>query len=43
MPFKGSFCKGFLSFYDIKIRARYIRSAANVWADNLSRISDNSD
>ncbi len=29
--------------YDIKIRTQYIRSTANVWADNLSRISDNSD
>ena len=29
--------------YDIKIRTLYIRSAANVWADNLSRITDNSD
>ena len=29
--------------YDIKIRTRYIRSAANVWADNLSRATDNSD
>jgi hypothetical protein len=29
--------------YDIKIRTQYIRSAANVWADNLSRITDNSD
>ncbi len=29
--------------YDIKIRTLYIRSAANAWADNLSRITDNSD
>ncbi len=29
--------------FDIKIRTRYIRSAANVWADNLSRVTDNSD
>ena len=29
--------------YDIKIRTKYIRSAANVWADNLSRVTDNSD
>ena len=29
--------------YDIKTRTLYIRNAANVWADNLSRISDNSD
>ncbi len=29
--------------YDIKIRTLYIRSAANVWADNLSRVTDNSD
>ena len=29
--------------YDIKIRTLYIRSAANVWADNLSRITDKSD
>jgi hypothetical protein len=29
--------------YDIKIRTQYIRSAANVWADNLSRVTDNSD
>ena len=28
--------------YDIKIKTLYIRSAAKVWADNLSRISDNS-
>ncbi len=27
--------------YDIKIQTQYIRSAANVWADNLSRVSDN--
>ena len=29
--------------YDIKIRTQYIRSAANVWADNLSRVTDSSD
>ena len=29
--------------YDIKIRTLYIRSAANVWADNISRVTDNSD
>ncbi len=29
--------------YNIKIRTKYIRSAANVWADNLSRVADNSD
>ena len=29
--------------YDINIRTLYIRSAANVWADNLSRITDKSD
>ena len=29
--------------YDIKIRTRFIRSAANVWADNLSRVTDISD
>ena len=28
--------------YDIKIRTLYIRSAANVWADNLSRVTDSS-
>ena len=28
--------------YDIKIRTHYIRSTANVWADNLSRITDTS-
>jgi hypothetical protein len=32
-----------IDIYDIKIRTLYIRSAANVWADNLSRITDNSD
>jgi hypothetical protein len=31
-----------LDTYDIKIRTLYIRSAANVWADNLSRVTDNS-
>ena len=29
--------------YDIKIRTLYIRSATNVWADKLSRVTDNSD
>ncbi len=29
--------------HDISIRTRYIRSAANVWADRLSRETDNSD
>ena len=29
--------------YDIKIRTLYIRSAANVWADNLSRVTDITD
>ncbi len=29
--------------YEIKIRTQYIRSAANAWADNLSRVTDNSD
>ncbi len=29
--------------YDIKIRTLYIRSASNVWADNLSRVTDNSE
>jgi hypothetical protein len=29
--------------YDIKIWTKYIRSAANVLADNLSRVTDNSD
>ena len=28
---------------DIKIRTQYIRSAANIWADSLSRVTDNSD
>ncbi len=28
---------------DIKITTQYIRSAANVWADNLSRVTDSSD
>jgi hypothetical protein len=32
-----------LDTYDIKIRTRYVRSAANMWADNLSRVTDNSD
>ena len=31
-----------LDTYEIKIRTRYIRSAANVWADNRSRVTDNS-
>ena len=29
--------------FDIKIKTTYIRSAANIWADGLSRIKDNSD
>jgi len=29
--------------YDINIRTRYIRSATNVWVDNTSRVTDNSD
>jgi hypothetical protein len=29
--------------YDIKIMTLYICNVANVWADILSRISDNSD
>jgi hypothetical protein len=29
--------------YDIKIRTKYIRTAANVWSDNLSRVTANSD
>ena len=29
--------------YEIKIRTQYIRSAANIWADALSRTTDNSD
>jgi hypothetical protein len=32
-----------LDTYDIKIRTRYIRSAANVWAGKLPRVADNSD
>ena len=28
---------------DIHIRTQYIRSAANIWADKLSRETDNSD
>jgi hypothetical protein len=28
--------------YTIKIRTQYIRSATKVWADNLSRVTDNS-
>ena len=28
---------------DVKIRVAYIRSAANIWADKLSRIEDNAD
>jgi hypothetical protein len=30
-----------LDTHNITIRARYIRSAANVWADKLSRHLDN--
>ena len=29
--------------YDIRIWTLYIRSAANVWADNLPQVTDNSD
>ena len=29
--------------YDIKIKTQYIRSAKNGWADNMSRVTDNSD
>ena len=29
--------------YDIRVRTQYIRSAANIWADALSRTTDNSD
>jgi hypothetical protein len=29
--------------YDIKIRTKYIRSAANIWTDSLSRVTANSD
>jgi hypothetical protein len=29
--------------YDIRIRPRYIRSAANIWADALSREFDTND
>ncbi|KAK3276039.1 hypothetical protein CYMTET_15868 [Cymbomonas tetramitiformis] len=29
-----------LDLYDIELQARYIRSEANVWADNLSRCED---
>jgi hypothetical protein len=32
-----------LDTYDIKIPTRYIRSAASVWADSLSRVTDNSE
>ena len=32
-----------INTYDIKIKTQYIRSDANVWADNLSRVTDNSD
>jgi hypothetical protein len=28
---------------DISIKTKYIRSAANVWADRLSRETDNAD
>jgi hypothetical protein len=28
---------------DVRLRTRYIRSAANIWADGLSRESDSSD
>ncbi len=29
--------------YDIKIRTQHIRNAAIIWADSLSRVTDNSD
>ena len=32
-----------LNINDVQLRTRYIRSAANIWADGLSRESDNSD
>jgi hypothetical protein len=28
--------------FDIKIKTTYIRSSANIWADGLSRVKDNS-
>ena len=31
-----------LDIYGGKIRTRYIRSVANVWADNMSQVTDNS-
>jgi hypothetical protein len=38
-------CKLFLLIdtYDIKIRTQYIRSATNMRADNLTRVTDNTD
>ncbi len=33
----------FIDMYDIKIRTQYIRNAVNIWADALSRVTDNSD
>ncbi len=32
-----------IDMYDIKIRTQYIRSVTNIWADSLSRVTDNSD
>ena len=32
-----------LDTYEIKIRTLYIKSDANIWANNISRITDNSD
>jgi hypothetical protein len=32
-----------LDINDVQLRTRYIRSAANIWADGLSRETDNSD
>ena len=31
-----------VDIYDIKIRTHYIMSATNVWAHNISRVTDNS-
>ncbi len=48
---KYTYCKDFglrklymlIDKYDIKIRTQYVRSATNIWADFLSRVTDNSD
>ncbi len=32
-----------IGMYDIKIKTHCIRSATNIWADVLSRVTDNSD